>query len=83
MTKRIRELAPKDATHFRVSGLGVTYFKVSRTGNVQVYLDGMGWVRSASGKRWLHALHAPKWLEPALFLLGCIAVVVVGVFYGK
>jgi len=81
MTKRIRELAPKDATRFRESGLGVTYYKVSRTGNVQVYLDGMGWVRSASGKRGLRALHAPRWLEPALFLLGCFAVVAVGVFY--
>ena len=75
MTKQIRALAPKDATHFRTSSRGVTYFKFTPYG-AMIYLNGLGWVTSASNKKGMQRLHKPKWLEP----LVVVAVILVSLF---
>ena len=75
MTKQIRKEAPKGATHFRQSNFGVTYFKFTPYG-AMIYLNGLGWIISASGRSELQRLHKPKWLEP----LVVVTVLLVSLF---
>ena len=79
MTKQIRKEAPKDATHFRQSNFGVTYFKVTDT-CVMIYTESLDWIISASGRSELHRLHKPKWLEP--LVIAIVALVSLFVILG-